>query len=128
MAIHSSILVWRIPWTGEPGGLPSMGSQRIGHNLSNIACTRNSYGFARGKFWLYVKQNWFEKALIKVFVFITSLLFLFGEYEPIFLKGEIKKKTIRLCCCLVTQSCLCDLMDCSPPGFSVHGISQAKII
>ena len=98
MAIHSSILVWRIPWTGEPGGLPSMGSQRIGHNLSNIACTRNSYRFARGKFWLYVKQNWFEKALIKVFVFITSLLFLFGEYEPIFLKGEIKKnyKTMLL--------------------------------
>ena len=87
METHSSILVWRIPWTGEPGGLPSMGSQRIGHNLSNIACTRNSYRFARGKFWLYVKQNWFEKALIKVFVFITSLLFLFGEYEPIFLKA-----------------------------------------
>ena len=30
MAIHSSILVWRIPWTEEPGGLQSMGSQRVG--------------------------------------------------------------------------------------------------
>ena len=30
MATHSSILAWRIPWTGEPGGLQSMGSQRIG--------------------------------------------------------------------------------------------------
>ena len=29
MAIHSSILVWRIPWTEEPGGLQSMGSQRV---------------------------------------------------------------------------------------------------
>ena len=28
MATHSSILAWRIPWTGEPGGLPSMGSHR----------------------------------------------------------------------------------------------------
>ena len=32
MAIHSSILAWRIPWTGEPGGLQSMGSQRVGHD------------------------------------------------------------------------------------------------
>ena len=32
MATHSSILVWRIPWTEEPGGLQSMGSQRIGHD------------------------------------------------------------------------------------------------
>ena len=32
MATHSSILAWRIPWTEEPGGLPSMGSQRVGHD------------------------------------------------------------------------------------------------
>ena len=32
MAIHSSILAWRIPWTEEPGGLQSMGSQRVRHN------------------------------------------------------------------------------------------------
>ena len=32
MATHSSILAWRIPWTEEPGGLQSRGSQRAGHN------------------------------------------------------------------------------------------------
>ena len=32
MATHSSILAWRIPWTEEPGGLQSMGSQRVGYN------------------------------------------------------------------------------------------------
>ena len=32
MATHSSILAWRIPWMEEPGGLESMGSQRVGHN------------------------------------------------------------------------------------------------
>ena len=32
MATHSSILVWRIPWTEEPGGLQSMESQRVRHN------------------------------------------------------------------------------------------------
>ena len=32
MATHSSTLVWKIPWTEEPGGLQSMGSQRVGYN------------------------------------------------------------------------------------------------
>ena len=32
MATHSGILAWRIPWSGEPGGLQSMGSQRIRHD------------------------------------------------------------------------------------------------
>ena len=32
MAIHSSILAWRIPWTEEPGRLQFMGSQKVGHN------------------------------------------------------------------------------------------------
>ena len=37
MAAHSSVLAWRIPGMGEPGGLPSMGSHRIGHNWSDLA-------------------------------------------------------------------------------------------
>ena len=37
MATHSSVLAWRIPRTGEPGGLPSMGSHRVGHDWSNLA-------------------------------------------------------------------------------------------
>ena len=32
IATHSGILAWRIPWTEEPGGLPSMGSHRVGYN------------------------------------------------------------------------------------------------
>ena len=32
MAIHSSTIAWKIPWTGEPGRLQSIGSQRIGHD------------------------------------------------------------------------------------------------
>ena len=32
MATHSSVLTWRIPGTGEPGGLPSVGMHRVGHN------------------------------------------------------------------------------------------------
>ena len=37
MATHSSILAWRISGTGEPGGLPSMGSHRVGHDWSDLA-------------------------------------------------------------------------------------------
>ena len=37
MATHSSVLAWKIPGTGEPGGLPSMGSHRVGHDGSNLA-------------------------------------------------------------------------------------------
>ena len=37
MATHSSVLAWRIPGTGEPGGLPSMGSHRVGHYWSDLA-------------------------------------------------------------------------------------------
>ena len=49
MATHSSVLAWRIPGTGEPGGLPSMGSHRVGHDLSDLAvaavlCQEDSAG------------------------------------------------------------------------------------
>ena len=37
MATHSSVLTWRIPGTGEPGGLPSLGSHSVGHNWSDLA-------------------------------------------------------------------------------------------
>ena len=37
MAIHSSVLAWRIPGTGEPGWLPSMGSHRVRHYSSDLA-------------------------------------------------------------------------------------------
>ena len=37
MATHSSILVWRIPWTEEPGRLQSMGLHRVGYDLNDLA-------------------------------------------------------------------------------------------
>ena len=36
MALHSSALAWRIPGTGEPGGLPSVGSHRVRHDWSDL--------------------------------------------------------------------------------------------
>ena len=37
MATHSGVLAWRIPGMGEPGGLPSIGLHRVGHDRSNLA-------------------------------------------------------------------------------------------
>ena len=42
MATHFSILAWRIPWPEEPGGLQSIGSQRVGHDGSDLAHTGKS--------------------------------------------------------------------------------------
>ena len=78
MATHSSVLAWRIPGMGEPGGLPSMGSHRVGHDRSDLAADNP----------IAVEKN----------------------------------------CAQSLQSCaaLCNTMDCSLPGSSVHGILQDK--
>ena len=49
MATHSSVLAWRTPGTGEPGGLPSKGSHRVGHDWRDLA----------GYFWLCIIANTF---------------------------------------------------------------------
>ena len=51
MKTHSSILAWEIPWTEEPGGLQSMGSQRVGHNYN--------YSHKLGEEFMNPKQNIF---------------------------------------------------------------------
>ena len=44
MATHSTVLAWRLPGTGEPGGLPSMRSRRVGHNWSDLAAAAEAGG------------------------------------------------------------------------------------
>ena len=43
MATHSSVLAWRVPGMGEPGGLPSMGSHRVGYDWSDLAAAAAEY-------------------------------------------------------------------------------------
>ena len=40
MAAHFSVLVWKLPWTEEPGGPQSIGSQRVRHDRNDLACTQ----------------------------------------------------------------------------------------
>ena len=48
MATHSSVLAWRVPGTGEPGGLPSMESHRVRHDGSDLAVAANIQTIAEG--------------------------------------------------------------------------------
>ena len=61
MATHSSVLAWRIPGMGEPGGLPSMGSHRVGHDWSGLAAAAKTDGSIKKKktwdFGLYHKMH-----------------------------------------------------------------------
>ena len=58
MATHSSVLAWRIPGTGEPGGLPSMGSHRVGHDWSDLAVA------SAGKDWGQAKKRTTENEMV----------------------------------------------------------------
>ena len=108
MATHSSVLAWRIPGTGKPGGLPSMGSHRVGHDWSDLAgaaaATLIILGLSshdRKTFYIYLGLfHFFQCFVVFSVVFVQSL------------------------------SCpaLCDSIDHSPPGPSVHGTSQARIL
>ena len=48
MATHSSTIAWKIPWTEEPGGLPSMESQRVGHDFTFTFTFTYYIGFSGG--------------------------------------------------------------------------------
>ena len=51
MATHSSVLAWRTPGMGEPSGLPSMGSHRVGHDWSDLAAVQFSHSVMSNSLW-----------------------------------------------------------------------------
>ena len=55
MATHSSVLAWRIPGTGEPGGMPSMGLHRVGHDWSDLAVAA-AVTFSVQSLWFSVSE------------------------------------------------------------------------
>ena len=71
MATHSSVLAWRIPGTAEPVGLPSMGSHRVGHDLSDLAVAGCYYKI------LYNDRSYISEYSLKKFfkasIFIHTL-------------------------------------------------------
>ena len=57
MATHSSVLAWRIPGMGKPGGLPSLGSHRVGHDWSDLAAASFKSAFSLPSFTLIKRLN-----------------------------------------------------------------------
>ena len=104
MATHSNIHAWKIPWTEEPGGLQSMGSQRVGHD-----CVTSLTNYCRG--WAHQEQpGWNCQA------------------PP---PGTITQHpTVKAAAAKSLQSCptLCDPRNGSPPGSPVPGILQARTL
>ena len=71
MAAHSSVLAWRIPGSGEPGGLPSMGSHRVGHDWSDLAVAWNYFEFSFVDSCIVCEND----SVICFFLVILSFLF-----------------------------------------------------
>ena len=66
MATHSSVLAWRIPWTEEPEGLQSIGSQRVEHDWSNLTCTYMSLYICHYSHLLKCGQSLLQSTLFSV--------------------------------------------------------------
>ena len=117
LATHSSILAWRIPWTEEPGGLWSTGSQRVRHDLATEhACTHQGpYQEAASREALRDCDKEVREELGHIRVFI-----------------EKKKNVTKVLLLLLSRfSCvrLCATpIDGSPPSFPIPGILQARTL
>ena len=107
MATHSSVLAWRIPGMGEPGGLPSMGSHRVGHDWSDLAAA------APATFTIILLINNLLISEIQ-----THLFFFFYEkglrYEHIcihthnkhiYLQTYTKSIHVYMCVCVYIHTC-----------------------
>ena len=57
IATHSSVLAWRIPGTMESGGLPSMGSHRVGHDWSDLAAAGTMLSALHNVLYVYCQNN-----------------------------------------------------------------------
>ena len=84
MATHSSVLAWRIPGMGEPGGLPSQGWHRVGHNWSDLAAAAAECAFAVASnfkltvlFIAFMTTAFFEDAYYTYRAFIDYVCFPF---------------------------------------------------
>ena len=109
MATHSSVLAWRLPGTEEPGGLPSMGLHRVGHDWSDLAAAATSV------------FGWFlaENALCCP----TATQLGYWILCPVSTTAAAAAAKSR-------QSCptLCNSIDSSPTGSTVPGILQARTL
>ena len=83
-ATHSSVLAWRIPGTGEPGGLPSMGLHRVRHDWSDLAAAAAA-AFCHGDFsavyiWFFLKWSWIQSLMLMAILLQLNYIGISWEY------------------------------------------------
>ena len=112
MATHSSILVWRIPWTEEPGGLQSMGSKRVKHDwaINTLHFSRNCEKKIEPRL-TQVRQTQDKK--------FSRILLPPTKWTRFHLQSVS---------CSVKSDSLRPHGLYNPPGSSVHGILQTRIL
>ena len=116
MATHSSVLAWRIPGTGEPGGLPFMGSHRVGHDWSDLAAAAAAMvknlpavqDARRMRVWFLRKIHYRRISFSSILASHSSILAWEIPWTEESAAAAAKSR----------QSCptLCDPIDGSPPG------------
>ena len=87
MATHSSVLAWRIPGMAEPGGLPSMGLHRVGHDLSDLAAAAAAgykINTEKSLAFLYTSNEKIEREIKETipFTIATKRIKYLGIYLP----------------------------------------------
>ena len=152
MAAHSSVLAWRIPGTGEPGELPSMGSQRVGHDwATSLSLSQRLERTAQNKQTAHNDKGSLPAgschhiSLVSVhprsyismrhhsLTYHLNSLMRSKAFQDYQVQGEFRCRNYFKgtdAYGLVTKSCLtlCNPMDCSLPGSSVHEILQARTL
>ena len=107
MATHSSILAWRIPWTEEPGGLQTMGSQRVGHDWATFTftlfhgCSTRSLPRSQNGLSIFCASNTFHKAVNISFNLAVLNICSMSISLPLLKKsrGSESKELARHCIC-----------------------------
>ena len=143
MAAHSSTLVWKIPWTEEPGRLQSMGSQRVRHDwVTPLSFFLPTWAFQfKGVFANFKLSGWWTELTGRTpgwWTELTSRKAIFSSWGRTEWRPQcLSKSNIPASSSLALQKAwkwkvkvkcltLCDSMDYSLPGSSVHGIFQAR--
>ena len=145
MATHSSVLAWRLPGMGEPGGLPSVGSHRVGHDWSDLAAAAAVISGSDVELLFlcfFLKKSTHKK--IRVFnspreigfLNISLVWILFQLPTPgYFLRADVPiapqalwMNAAAAAKSLQSSPTLCDPTDGSPPGSPIPGSLQARTL
>ena len=123
MATHSGVLAWRIPVTGEPGGLPSMGSHRVRHDWSDLAATwvghvsppswttfhlspnPISLGCSRALLWVpcFVHRTCTDHSILKMVIYM--FLAILSNHATLAFSHWVQKSVLYICVSLCCPAC-----------------------